>query len=64
MAGMQDLRIWPAVDKAAKLLSATGYKNQIAPELRDEIRRYYAQDNSRLDALLRTGAQRLKSIQR
>jgi hypothetical protein len=52
------------VRRAVELLSAPGYKKQIAPELRDEIRRYYAEDNSRLDALLRSGAQRLKSIQR
>ncbi len=64
VTGLHGPRIWPAVRKAVGLLSITGYKNQITPELRDEIRRYYAEDNNRLDALLRSSAQRLKSIQR
>jgi hypothetical protein len=64
VTGLHGPKIWPAVRRAVELLSAPGYKKQIAPELRDEIRRYYAEDNSRLDALLRSGAQRLKSIQR
>jgi hypothetical protein len=56
VTGLHGPRIWPAVHKVVGLLSATGYKKQITPDLRDEIRRYYADDNSRLDALLRSGA--------
>lgn len=39
--------------KAVRLLSAPGYKNIIAPELRDEIRAYFAEDNKRTAQLLR-----------
>ena len=64
VTGLHGPRIWPAVHKAVGLLSAPGYKKEIAPELRDEIRRYYAEDNGRLDALVRSHTQRLKCIQR
>ena len=36
-----------------RFLSAPGYRNQISPELRDEIRRYYAAENQLLDERLR-----------
>lgn len=39
--------------KAVRLLSAPGYKNVIAPELRDEIRAYFAEDNRETERLLR-----------
>jgi len=35
------------------LRSATGYKREISPQLRNEIRRYYADDNQRLEERLR-----------
>jgi hypothetical protein len=46
------------VDKAAELLSAPGYKG-ISPGLRDEIRRYYLDDNGRLNELLASARVRL-----
>jgi hypothetical protein len=64
VTGLQGRRIWPAVHKTVGLLSATGYKKQIPPELRDEIRSHYAEDNSRLENLLRRVSQPLESIQR
>ena len=36
----------------ARRLSATGYKNEIDPELRDEIRAYYSEDNRQLERRL------------
>jgi hypothetical protein len=41
------------VRKAVNLLSAPGYQKQIAPELREEIRNYYAEDNRLLEERLR-----------
>jgi hypothetical protein len=38
--------------KAVRLLSAPGYKSEIGAELRDEIRRYYAEDNKLLEERL------------
>ncbi len=42
--------------KTVRLLSASGYKKQISAGLRDEIRRYYAEDNRLLDDRLRSAA--------
>jgi hypothetical protein len=39
--------------KGVRLLSAPGYKNQIARELRDEIRTCFAEDNRLLEELIR-----------
>jgi hypothetical protein len=39
--------------KTVRLLSAPGYKSEIGAELRDEIRRYYAEDNKLLEERLR-----------
>jgi len=39
--------------KAVGLLSAPGYRKQVDPELREEIRRYYADDNRLLEERLR-----------
>jgi hypothetical protein len=39
--------------RAAGLWSAPGYRSEIAPELRDQIKRYYAEDNRRLEKRLR-----------
>ena len=47
--------------KMVRLLSAPGYKKQISAELRDEIRRYYAEDNRMLDERLRSAAMSLLS---
>ena len=44
------------VDKAVRLLSAPGYRTEISPKLRDEIRFYYAEDNRRLNELLASTA--------
>lgn len=41
------------VARTAGFLSAPGYKNAIAPKLRAEIRRYYAEDNRLLDDRLK-----------
>jgi hypothetical protein len=41
------------VKKAVQLLTAPGYRKEISPQLREEIRRYYADDNRRLNELLR-----------
>lgn len=40
------------VARKAGLRSAAGYRKEIRPELREEIRRYYADDNERLERLL------------
>jgi hypothetical protein len=52
LAGLKGHRIYPAIHKIVRLLSASGYKKQIDRELRDEIRRYYAEDNRLLDERL------------
>lgn len=39
--------------KATRLLLASGYKKEIEPKLRDEIRSYYAEDNRLLEERLR-----------
>jgi len=39
--------------KGVRLLSAPGYKTQIAPELRDEIRTRFAEDNRLLEEVIR-----------
>lgn len=40
-------------EKTMSLVSARGYRKQINPELRDEIRHYYQEDNRLLDEALR-----------
>lgn len=49
-------RIWPAVHKTVGILSAPGYRKQVDRKLGDEIRRYYAEDNQRLEDMLRDAA--------
>ena len=44
------------VGKATGLLSRPGYKKQISPSLRQEVRRYYAEDNARLEARLNSSS--------
>jgi hypothetical protein len=46
--GLEGSKIYPAVHRAIGWLSAPGYRGQIRRELRDEIRRYYAEDNRKL----------------
>ena len=41
------------VEKIVRLLTARGYKKEISPQLRHEIRRCYADDNRRLNERLR-----------
>jgi uncharacterized protein (DUF58 family) len=53
VTGLRAETVYAAVRKTVGLLSAAGYKKQISPELRDEIRLYYAEDNRRLEARLR-----------
>ena len=48
--------------KAVRLLSTSGYRKEISPALRDEIRHYYAQENRLLDERLR-GAQRARQVE-
>jgi hypothetical protein len=57
MAGLEGRNIYPAVHKTVGLLSAPGYRNQISQELREEIRRYYEDDNRRLEDLLRRASE-------
>jgi hypothetical protein len=52
VTGLKAEAAYAAVRKTIGLLSARGYK-QISPELRDEIRLYYAEDNRRLEARLK-----------
>jgi hypothetical protein len=49
------------VEKTARLLAARGYKNKISPELADEIRRHFADDNRHLNKLLGSAGVLLKS---
>jgi hypothetical protein len=53
VTGLRAETVYAAVRKTIGLMSAPGYKKQISPELRDEIRRYYAEDNKRLEARVR-----------
>jgi hypothetical protein len=53
LLGLQGRKIYPVIHKTVNLLSASGYKKQISPELRDQIRSYYAEDNRLLEAQLR-----------
>jgi hypothetical protein len=50
--------------KSVNLLSSQGYKRQISPKLRDEIRRHYAKDNRQLDDRLRSAATMVSSSPR
>ena len=54
LTGLEGGRIYPLVHKAIGLLSVPGYKKQARRELREEIKRYYAEDNRKLVELLRT----------
>ena len=58
LAGLHRLRSYPVIDKAVSFLSAPGYRRSISPKLRDEIRRYYAEDNRRLNELLASASRR------
>jgi hypothetical protein len=57
VTGLQSGTQEKLVERSVRLLSARGYKNRISPELADEIRRHFADDNRRLNELLgSTGA--------
>lgn len=49
LTGRDALKI---ADRASRLFATPGYRTQISPELRAEIRDFYAEDNRRLSALL------------
>ena len=53
LTGLQGVKIYPAVREVVNLLSAPGYKKDIGRQVREEIRRYYAQDNRLLEEQLR-----------
>jgi hypothetical protein len=53
ITGLRGRTVNLVANKSVLLLSAPGYKRQITEELRDEIRRYYAEDNRLLDERLR-----------
>jgi hypothetical protein len=40
-------------ERAAKLIAVKGYRTEISPELRAEIRSYYAEENAALERLVR-----------
>jgi hypothetical protein len=44
------------MEKITELLSSRGYKRKISPQLREEIRHYYAEDNRHLEERLRGGS--------
>jgi len=52
VTGLQGAKIYPAVHRVIGMLSAPGYKGLVRQELRDEIKRYYADDNRNLAARL------------
>jgi hypothetical protein len=52
VTGLQARTLNLFVRKAVNLLSAPGYEKQFAPELREEIQRYYAEDNRLLEERL------------
>lgn len=54
LTGRQSLRI---ADRASRLLAARGYRTKVRPELREEIRGFYAEDNRRLEELLSSAGQ-------
>jgi len=51
------VKIYPAVREVVNLLSAPGYKKDIGRQVREEIRRYYAQDNLLLEEQLHRATQ-------
>ena len=53
LTGWKGRAVYPIMHETVRLLSSTGYNKQIDPHLRDEIRRYYADDNKRLEERLR-----------
>jgi hypothetical protein len=50
--GLRGQGIYPLMHRIVRSLTAPGYKNEIDPGLRDEIKRFYAEDNRRLSELL------------
>lgn len=50
--GLSSSTVGKAMRRLSKLLSRRGYRNRMSPALRQEIRRYYAKDNARLQAML------------
>jgi len=50
--GMQRQTQDKLIEKTVRLFRTPGYRNEISPVLRDEIRRLYAEDNRRLNKLL------------
>jgi len=52
LTGMQGRSVGPAAEKAIALLSSSGYQKQISPQLSEEIRLYYAEENRLLEERL------------
>lgn len=52
------------IERTVRLLSAPGYKTQISPALREEIRRHFADDNRRLNELLISTGVVLETVER
>ena len=52
VTGFQAQGIYPLMHRIVRSLTAPGYGKEISPRLREEIRRYYADDNRRLKELL------------
>jgi hypothetical protein len=50
--GLEARNIYPAIHAVVRFLTVPGYKKDIDPRLRDEIKRLYAEDNRRLKELL------------
>ena len=57
LTGLQGVKIYPAVREVVNLLSAPGYKKDIGRQVREEIRRHYAQDNLLLEEQLHRATQ-------
>jgi hypothetical protein len=67
ITGLKAQTISVGVRRTINLLSAPGYKTHISEDLREEIRRYYSEDNTRLKNQLlhaANGQKRLQSVQR
>jgi len=54
--GMQRETQDKLVKNTVRLLKTPGYRKEISPKLREEIRRYYAEDNRRLNDLIASAA--------
>jgi hypothetical protein len=50
--GLRGQGIYPLMHRVVRSLTVPGYKKEIDPGLRDEIKRFYAEDNRRLSELL------------